>query len=46
LIGLANALYDMGEPKEAVKYYKRAIDIDDGISDVYYNLANALYLLK
>jgi tetratricopeptide (TPR) repeat protein len=31
----------MGEPKEAVQYYKRAIEIDDEISDVWYNLANA-----
>lgn len=26
-------------------YYRRAIEIDDDIADVYYNLANALYLL-
>jgi tetratricopeptide (TPR) repeat protein len=28
LIGLGNALYDMGEPKEAIEYYKKALEID------------------
>lgn len=28
LIGLGNALYDMQEPKEAIEYYKKALEID------------------
>ena len=28
----------------AVKFYKKALDIDDHLSDVHYNLGNALYL--
>lgn len=36
----------MQEPKESIKYYKAAIDIDDGLSDVHYNLGNALYLVE
>jgi tetratricopeptide (TPR) repeat protein len=41
LIGLANAKYDMGAPMQAIEYYEKAIKIDDDISDVFYNLANA-----
>lgn len=29
----------------AIEYYERVIEVDNEISDVYYNLANALYLL-
>ena len=32
--------------EEAIKYYKRAIELDEEIADVFYNLANAQYLLK
>lgn len=45
LKGLANALYDMNEPQEAVENYKKALTLDGQQSDVHYNLANALYLL-
>ena len=31
----------MGEPKDAITYYKRAIEIEDDVSEVFYNLANA-----
>lgn len=44
LIGLGNAYYDTGKPNEAVLYYKKALEIDDHLSDVHYNLGNALYL--
>jgi len=46
LIGLGNALYDMGEPKEAIEYYKKALEIDQKLSDVHYNMGNALYLIE
>ena len=29
LIGLGNAYYDSSSPKDAIQYYKRALDIDD-----------------
>lgn len=34
----------MGEPAQAIEHYEKAIQIDDDISDVFYNLANAQYL--
>lgn len=46
LIGLANAKYDMGDTKEAIENYQKVLEIDDEIPDVYYNLANAQYLIK
>jgi tetratricopeptide (TPR) repeat protein len=46
LIGIANALYDMGDAEQAIHYYERVIEIDEEIADVYYNLANAQYLLN
>lgn len=36
----------MQDPKESIKYYKKAIEIDDTLSDVHYNLGNALYLVE
>ena len=45
LIGIANAYYEIQEPEMAIEYYERVIEVDNEISDVYYNLANALYLL-
>ena len=32
----------MGEPKEAITYYKEAIELDPQLADVHYNLGNAL----
>jgi len=29
-----------------VKFYKKAIEIEDDVSEVFYNLANAQYLLN
>ena len=46
MIGLGNALYDMGEPKEAIDYYNKALEIDANLADVHYNLGNALYLIE
>ena len=36
----------MGEPKEAIEYYKKALELDKNLSDVHYNLGNALYLIE
>ena len=36
----------MGEPKEAIEYYRKALELDKGLSDVHYNLGNALYLIE
>lgn len=44
MIGLGNAYYDTGAPDTAVAYYTRALAIDPSLSDVHYNLGNALYL--
>ena len=44
MIGLGNAYYDTGNPNDAVTFYKKALDIDNHLSDVHYNLGNALYL--
>jgi len=46
LIGLGNAYYDTGAPETAVKYYRLALDQDEQLSDVHYNLGNALYLIE
>jgi tetratricopeptide (TPR) repeat protein len=43
IVGIANAYYDSGQTEKAIEYYKKAIQIDDEISDVYYNMANAYY---
>jgi tetratricopeptide (TPR) repeat protein len=45
LIGLANALYDLNEPLKAIDHYLTALQIDDNLPDVHYNLANAYFLL-
>jgi len=36
----------MGDTKEAITNYQKVLEIDDEIPDVYYNLANAQYLVK
>jgi tetratricopeptide (TPR) repeat protein len=36
----------MGEPKEAIDYYNKALEMDQNLSDVHYNLGNALYLIE
>ena len=36
----------MQNPKDSIKYYKKAIEIDANLSDVHYNLGNALYLVE
>jgi tetratricopeptide (TPR) repeat protein len=46
LIGLGNALYDMGQPEKAVIQYRKALEQDNDLSDVHYNLANTLYMLQ
>jgi tetratricopeptide (TPR) repeat protein len=46
LIGIANAKYEIGEAEDAISFYERALEIDNDIADVYYNLANAQYLLN
>ena len=46
LIGIANAKYENGEAEAAIEYYNKVLAIDNDISDVYYNLANAQYLLN
>ena len=46
LIGLGNSLYEDQKPKEAIKYYWKALEVDDSLSDVHYNLGNALYLVE
>lgn len=46
MIGLGNALYDMGEPRQAIEYYNKALEIDQKLADVHYNLGNALYLIE
>ncbi len=45
MIGLGNALYDMGQPNEAIIQYEKSLEIDDNLADVHYNLGNALYLI-
>jgi len=46
LIGLGNAYYDTQQSQEAVEYYKKALEIDDHLADVHYNLGNALYIIE
>ena len=43
---MGNALYDMGQPEQAVIYYGKALEQDKDLSDVHYNLANTLYMLQ
>ena len=43
---MGNALYDMGKPEDAVTYYSKALEQDQELSDVHYNLANTLYMLQ
>lgn len=43
---MGNALYDLEKASEAIEYYQRALEFDDKIADVHYNLGNALYLMK
>jgi len=43
---MGNAKYDLSEPKESIKFYKKALELDSSLADVHYNLGNAFYLLE
>jgi len=44
LMGLANAYYENNHAKESIEYYKKVLLIDNQLPDIYYNLADALYI--
>jgi tetratricopeptide (TPR) repeat protein len=46
IVCLANTLVFKGSYNEAISLYKRALEIDNKIVEVYYSLGNAYYLLN
>jgi tetratricopeptide (TPR) repeat protein len=46
MVGKANTLYEIGQHEEAIQYYMKALKINNEIPDVFYNLANALFMTK
>lgn len=36
-------MYDLSKHPEAINYYKKALEFDNKLADVHYNLGNALY---
>jgi tetratricopeptide (TPR) repeat protein len=43
---MANAYYELKSPEKAIEFFEKALEVDDSIADVHFNLGNCYYLLN